>query len=232
MKRKYIHILIVLLFVALFLSIASFSNSITVHTNKKEIENKNIDYITKEDIIKPDIYLNEGEIEITLGEDYIEPGYYAIDNTDGDITALVEIETNFNKNKIGDYEIRYSISDSSGNNNQAIRKVKVTSKIIRYSNTITDNEELNNRINDLKNYLDNYNISIGYINLKTNFTFLYKENTNYFGASLIKTLDAMYVYENNIYDKDIREKVKLAISKSDNSAHNYIVNKIKYKTTT
>ncbi len=226
MKIKKMHMLIVFLFVALFLSIASFSFSITNYNHKSEITNNNIKYIPKEDIIKPEITLVGDNIEIKLNEEYVEPGFSAYDNIDGDISSSVIIETNLDTSKIGDYEIKYFVKDSSGNSTQSIRKVKVTPNIKKYFNSKTENIDIINRLNNLKSKLNAYDISIGYININSNFTFLYNENKDYFGASLIKTLDAMYIYENNLSNPELREKVKLAISKSDNSAHNYIINKV------
>lgn len=229
MKIRKMHMLIVFLFVALFLSITSFSFALTRCEHKSEIVNNNIKYIPKEDIVKPDINLVGDNIELKLNEEYIEPGFFAYDNIDGDISTSVIIETNLDTSKIGDYEIKYLVKDSSGNSNQSIRKVKVTSNIKKYFNSKTDNTDINKRLNNLKSKLNAYDISIGYININSNFIFLYNEDKVYFGASLIKTLDAMYIYENNLTNSELREKVKLAISKSDNSAHSYIVNKVGFE---
>ena len=44
----------------------------------------------------------------------------------------------------------------------------------------------------------NYNVSIGYVNLRTGYTYKYNEGTVYYGASLAKTVTAMYLTENNL----------------------------------
>lgn len=58
----------------------------------------------------------KGDTEITLsrGVEYVEPGYTANDNYDGDITDKVKVENNIS-DAVGKYEIIYSVEDSSSN---------------------------------------------------------------------------------------------------------------------
>ncbi|MBQ1812423.1 MAG: polysaccharide deacetylase family protein [Bacilli bacterium] len=67
------------------------------------------------DEIKPTIEL-KGNTELTLsrGIEYVEQGYIATDNYDGDITNKVKVENNI-LDEVGKYEIIYSVTDSSGN---------------------------------------------------------------------------------------------------------------------
>ena len=70
------------------------------------IENKNI----------PTIILN-GANEITLykGEKYVEPGYKAVDYTDGKISRKVIVSPNkISTDKVSSYEITYSVTNSKG----------------------------------------------------------------------------------------------------------------------
>lgn len=53
------------------------------------------------------------EVFINLGDDYIEPGYIALDKDGNDVTDLVEITSNVDYNKAGTYEIMYSIDGIS-----------------------------------------------------------------------------------------------------------------------
>ncbi|MGE5456648.1 MAG: immunoglobulin-like domain-containing protein [Ignavibacteriales bacterium] len=81
------------------------------------------------DTTKPEITLNKGEeITVVLDNDYKEPGYTANDNYDGDITNKVEIKGKVDIAKEGDYELVYSVADSSGNKTKVTRKVIVSSK--------------------------------------------------------------------------------------------------------
>lgn len=225
MNRKYKIIYFGILLISLSLLIFSSSNSLT-YFHKKEITTNSHKYILKEDNIKPEITLVENEIVLKQGEEYKEPGFSAFDNIDGDITSKVTITSSLNSNEVGIYEINYSVTDSSGNNTEITRPIKVIENTIKYSNSSNNSREIIDKINELNNYLSMYKVSVGYINLNTNFTYLYQENKVYFGASLIKTLDAMYIYENNMLDNSIKEKIRLAISKSNNSAHSYLIDYI------
>ncbi len=89
---------------------------------------------------------------------------------------------------------------------------------------ITDNiDNINNYETLLNNYLKNYNVSVLYYNINNQYTYKYKENQIYYGASLIKVLDALYVYENLELTEEIKKLVRLAIKRSDNLAHQKLV---------
>lgn len=64
---------------------------------------------------KPIITLKDNDIVIDYKEEYMEPGYTANDNYDGDITDKVIIENNIDNTKLGDYEVTYKVNDSSNN---------------------------------------------------------------------------------------------------------------------
>lgn len=78
---------------------------------------------------KPTLILNEeSTIYIAVGSKYIEPGYVAIDNCDGNITELVKVTGQVDTSKKGSYEITYSVKDEFGNEAIAKRIVKVFPK--------------------------------------------------------------------------------------------------------
>lgn len=82
-----------------------------------------------EDLEKPKIELKGKEIyELEEGSEYKEPGYTAVDNKDGNITKKVKVEGKVDSNKVGDYKLRYIISDKSNNTNEITRTVKITKK--------------------------------------------------------------------------------------------------------
>lgn len=178
----------------------------------------------------PVITLKEGTITIIENTEYIEPGYEATDNIDGNITDRVIINTNLNTSIPGTYTITYEVEDTFKNKFQISRTIIVEKKKLErkktYTTTVTDNKEINDYIKSLNNYFKQYKMSVGYINLDTGFTYIYNGNKEYFGASLIKVIDAMYIYENNILDSKTKNHVKQAISVSSNSSHSYLVNKI------
>lgn len=214
-----------------FIIISLFSFYIfSIAKNKNESEIKLIQAKEKEIIIKDDIApiitLKDGDINLYTGEKYIEPGFTAIDNVDGDITKQVIIKSNLNTSIPGTYKISYLVKDSSNNmSKEVIRKITVLKNrsVKKYQTTKTNDNNINNYIVKLEKYLNNYNVSVGYINLKNNFTYVYKPDKEYNGASLIKITDAMYIYENELLNKNTKELVKKAISRSDNKSHEELV---------
>ena len=128
------------------------------------------------DSTSPEIKLSGNEkIIIIKGEKYVEPGCIAIDNYDGEITDKVEITSDVDNNKIGEYKVIYSVTDTSGNtsskervvvvknpnkvvvvNNNENKEVKTEVKPTNYSNTITSNKFTDNGF-----YIEGYKSSGG-----------------------------------------------------------------------
>ena len=83
-------------------------------------------FINKDVISMPQITLY-GKNIITLyqGQNYKEPGYKASDTKDGDITKKVKIEGEISKDKIGSYELIYTVTNSNGEKAIAHRFIKV-----------------------------------------------------------------------------------------------------------
>jgi len=79
-----------------------------------------------DDDICPEITLEGGEeYVVTEGEPYVDPGYTALDNADGDISAKVQIEGTIDINIPGEYIFKYSVRDSYDNYIEKFRKVIV-----------------------------------------------------------------------------------------------------------
>lgn len=79
------------------------------------------------DPVPPEIHLREGEyLSISAGTYFIEPGYTAEDNADGDITEKVTVEGDVVWYQPGKYPITYSVTDIYGNETVVIRTVEVT----------------------------------------------------------------------------------------------------------
>ncbi len=79
----------------------------------------------------------EGATTITLkvGTDYSEPGYTATVADGTDITSSVEVNSNFNKDKIGSYTIVYKVT----NNGQ----IKIITRVIKVIDTVGPQITLN-----------------------------------------------------------------------------------------
>lgn len=88
---------------------------------KKEL----IRTIYVKDLIKPELNINSDDhIYLYLNENFDMPTFNATDNVDGDITNKVKVNSNINIKKVGEYNITYSVKDSS--NNEVKKQVKVT----------------------------------------------------------------------------------------------------------
>jgi len=100
-------------------------------TKKEPIEEK----------ITYDIQLNGNrDINITLGNDYIESGYTAYDSNGNNVTDRVTVSSNVKINELGTYEITYTIDDA---------------EVIRYVNIVEPTKETYIYLKGNKNiYLD------------------------------------------------------------------------------
>lgn len=72
--------------------------------------------IVYKDAVAPVITLNgEADIKISTGEEYVEAGFVATDDCDGDISDKVVISGTVDTSKNGTYVIAYQVKDSYGN---------------------------------------------------------------------------------------------------------------------
>lgn len=80
----------------------------------------------------PEITLKgEDKISIRPGERFEDPGFTAIDNSDGDVTDKVESKGFVDCYNEGDYEITYRVSDSYDNKTKVIRTVTVQGEPVK-----------------------------------------------------------------------------------------------------
>lgn len=78
------------------------------------------------DPIAPQISLKgAGKVVLSRGQDYVEPGFTASDNCDGDITGKVSVSGSVDINWPGNYTLTYSVTDSYGNTSSVSRTVHV-----------------------------------------------------------------------------------------------------------
>lgn len=101
---------------------------------KYKKQNKTIERTVKiVDQEKPELKLKgDSTITIVEGNKYVEKGATATDNYDGDITDKITIDsTSLNTKKVGSYKIKYKVQDSSGNEKEIKRTVKVVEKPVQ-----------------------------------------------------------------------------------------------------
>ena len=189
------------------------------------------------DVIPPTITLNgDAEMTIYTDDEYIDPGVTASDNYDGDITDRIVMNNELDNTYPGEYRIVYSVEDSSGNSADITRKIIVEKKPepepeIAYVPVQSDNTEVvvpATSSDSIADYISEhgYDVSVGYYNLVTGRQYLYQADKKYYGASLIKTLDSIYLYDKGMVDDNLKYYIDRAISVSDNNAHLYLVNYI------
>lgn len=78
------------------------------------------------DTKRPVITLNPPDsVFLEVGQAYVEPGYSATDDPDGDITANVVVQNPVDINVAGIYRVSYTVSDKAGNSASIRRYVKV-----------------------------------------------------------------------------------------------------------
>lgn len=117
----------------------------------------------KKDIEKPILKLIGGEkTYIEQNEPYKEEGATAYDNCDKDLTDKIEIEGKVDSSKIGIYQIKYKVKDSSSNEVSIIREVIVHEKENRLVNNkniyLTFDDGPGKYTEELLNILKKYNV--------------------------------------------------------------------------
>lgn len=131
--------------------------------NKSEIF-KDIKYNDDE---KPIITLKGSQtIYLGIGESYIEEGANAYDSCDGNITDKIKITNSIDNNIPGNYEVTYSVTDSSNNEVKKVRNVivdeinnnKVTDGIIY----LTFDDGPGQYTDEILNILDKYQIKASF----------------------------------------------------------------------
>lgn len=106
---------------------------------------------------------------ITQGNSFIEPGYTATDDVDGDITGKVTVTGTVNVNVLGEYKLEYRVSDTAGNSSTATRVVEIVAEDLPKQELPVNNPPANID-SGTKSFLieaaagnrNNYNGSVGY----------------------------------------------------------------------
>ena len=181
-----------------------------------------------EDVVGPKIELvGDKELELTINTEYVELGFKAIDNKDGDVTSSVKIENKIDNTKLGTYEVIYTVSDSSDNKSKAIRKVKVerlrpTQMSIQEFSLDGWYEET--KLKETQDYGDEYYnkiVMVGDSNTMNMYSSGYIKGTN---AWAIPCLHAQSMYEGEINLYGYGKKMKLLEAVSQYKPEYMIIN--------
>lgn len=144
-----------------------FSNDETYNINT---------FIAYNDVTSPVITLNGDVImDLAVNTPFVDPGFTATDNVDGDITGNVTIigYDNVNTTVGGVYIITYTVSDSNSNETSVTRTVNVIDPTYRL--TLGPYSGFDNNVSNTVNLLDN---TVG-----QGFTGMNLDPTNYFQTS-------------------------------------------------
>ena len=179
------------------------------HTDSREIIIR--------DIAPPELELNgEANIGLYIGQPFIDPGASASDLHDGDLSANITVEGEVNTSRLGVYTLVYKVKDAAGNATEKSRRVFV------YNYSAFTSEPLAT-FDELRDYClrNGWNLSFGFRNFEKDYTYTYDADRVYYGASLAKTLDAIYIYDRFGGPRNWNERYLLenAVSYSNNSAH-------------
>lgn len=136
--------------------------TVTDAFGNKTTEIRTVTVRRREDGVKPQLTLKgDMKIILTVGDTYVEPGYTATDDMDGDITAQVQLSGTVNTAVAGTYAIRYMVKDSYGNENTVFRTIIVrkqggtkpgTGKVIYLTFDDGPSSYTNSLLNTLKKY--------------------------------------------------------------------------------
>lgn len=145
-------------------------------------------------------------IYLFVGNEYKEKGYTAIDNCDGDITNRVIIDNNIDINNPGNYEVNYTVSDSSNNKTSIKREVivyKDTSVIPKNGKIVylTFDDGPGSYTESILNVLDKYNVKATFFvtNQFSSYKYLIKEEYEKGHTVAIHTYSHNY---KNIYSSE------------------------------
>lgn len=125
LPKKKLYILLAIIAIALGIAVSLLgAMSLTSHLDQANGKEAGAQVI--EDIMPPALALaGDTHCIINWGEAFVEPGFFAYDNTDGNITDSVTIEGSINSKTFGEQTLTYTVTDSSGNTGQITRIVSV-----------------------------------------------------------------------------------------------------------
>jgi cell wall-associated NlpC family hydrolase len=111
--------------------IGTYSVSYSVKDKSNNKAQKTLKVTVKKDTTAPVLTLTEEEVSINVFSTFSPESYIksAIDDMEGDVLSNVTYDSQVNTNQLGEYIVKYSVSDKSGNQTFKELKVKVVDNI-------------------------------------------------------------------------------------------------------
>ena len=186
------------------------TRKVTVKENKNKAElsqettNKDNEVLNNQENVQEVKIVGPTFTRAYLGEAFNDKAnIQAIDSNGKDITSLITVEGQVDVNKVGSYELKYSVADETGKTATLTRKVNVINKNIFNKYIEKINEETKEKIKELgfSIYLDN-NTS----------KFLVENQSK---EQLDPSKKDEVVFKIRVIDKDNKEKLKIELLGSD-----------------
>ena len=186
------------------------TRKVTVKENKNKAElsqettNKDNEVLNNQENVQEVKIVGPTFTRTYLGEAFNDKAnIQAIDSNGKDITSLINVEGKVDVNKVGSYELKYSVADETGKTATLTRKVNVINKNIFNKYIEKINEETKEKIKELgfSIYLDN-NTS----------KFLVENQSK---EQLDPSKKDEVVFKIRVIDKDNKEKLKIELLGSD-----------------
>ena len=186
------------------------TRKVTVKENKNKAElsqettNKDNEVLNNQENVQEVKIVGPTFTRTYLGEAFNDKAnIQAIDSNGKDITSLINVEGKVDVNKVGSYELKYSVEDETGKTATLTRKVNVINKNIFNKYIEKINEETKEKIKELgfSIYLDN-NTS----------KFLVENQSK---EQLDPSKKDEVVFKIRVIDKDNKEKLKIELLGSD-----------------
>ena len=181
-------------------------------SGNKAVAQREIKYMDK---VKPVISLNgDSSVVLYQNDNYIENGATAVDDIDGDLTGEIEIISNVDTKTVGEYTVKYIVSDLSGNKTEVTRSITVlerkkTDKVIY----LTFDDGPGPHTERLLDILDEYNVKATFFVVSnSNYNYLIKEivDRGHQIAIHSETHKYSYIYKNtDNYFKDLEAMKKI-----------------------
>jgi len=217
--------------------------------------------VVVENLSIPKITLNGSDtITLKYGEKYIEPGFSAYDEKDGNITDKVKVSSNINSNKSGNYTVTYNVTNSSNQSVTITRSVIVEKSQFTYKVSLSTTKQTNSNVTInitvsgdgyshtvMPDNSNNYNKQIAYVvtsNGTYTFKLINKDGTSYTENVKVNNIDkelpkgscvATINMTNTIIDVDASDNIsilKYIYMDNDNLIKETTANKITYDSKT